>query len=56
MAVPRCPYCSSWDLVLELSFDSELSGKHVDWYICQGCGWDVEVIDHVTQKEPDLAP
>ena len=50
--MPRCPYCSSWDLELELSFDCILSGAHVDWYVCRGCGNPVEVIDHVTQKEP----
>jgi len=43
-----CPYCHSEDLDLELSYDREISGAHVDWYICQGCGWDVEVVDGVT--------
>ena len=46
-----CPYCNSRDLEKELSYDSEISGAHVDWYICQGCGWDVEVIDGVVQPK-----
>lgn len=46
-----CPYCSSTELELELSYDSDISGAHVDWYICQGCGWDVEVVDGVVQPK-----
>lgn len=46
--MPRCPYCGSWDLELEYSYDSVLSGKSVAWYLCQSCGNDVEVVDGIT--------
>ena len=51
----KCPYCGSENLELEISYDSVISGQHVDWYTCAGCGWDVEVVDGVTQRVEDAA-
>lgn len=45
---PTCPYCKIIpyeDLVPQISFDCVISGKHVDWFECPGCGVGVEVID-----------